>query len=915
MLPVFASASSFNYNLVDDRPLTLDQLTLNSQQSPNDETSNLLVMLLFAVPFGALVFRMSDEKSLSKKYLKLSSAIMILGMGSLLTAQSVATGNAFWGYAFAELEPEMILPDAKNSLRFDHFDKDNISFEGGVTILEQENNAVMFDGKNDYLVLDSDLPSKLKSFTVSAWVKPDYTDGSAVFSVVGESDAFQLSINNNLKPEKIATFKVYDGIKWYTVQSTSQIDEKWTHLSATFSNNFIRIYVDGVLENILSVDPVYVTYEYGVMTQGTFDYISSESNVLIGAFSPIKKNNPEIKNYFYGTIDAISLYDVALTTSQVSKLYEDNRMFDLEPMDLESIDWESTLIEPIVSEPIVSEPIVSEPIVSEPIVSEPIVSEPAESTAVKEGILNEFGFLVDDNHPNDQKIEDAASEGFKVKKQEKKKKYPPVANNDSDSVAQGRSVTTNVAENDTDKNNNINTASVAITSGPTNGSVVVNSDGTVTYTHDDSDTTSDSYSYTISDSTGKTSSPATVSISIIIDPDGDGLSDSDERNIYGTDPLNSDSDGDGLSDGDEVLTHGSDPLDPDSDNDGLEDGNEVNIHGTSPILFDTDDDGLSDGEELNVYGTDPLNSDSDGDGLSDGEELNVYGTDPLNSDSDADGIFDNIDIEPTIHSNDFSDGTTNGTITSGNEVLEIISNPGGGVNISSSGTATVDVCGISSLSLSAGSSINISCGSVTIEVVSGSVDVEFVGDNGLTATAALTEGDDVTFEQDTLFFTNNGSTPVVIEVKGLQITIEGATTPEEPAPTEEPTTETTDPVIDTNSTSTDPVIDTNSTSTDPVIDTNSTSTDPVIDTNSTSTDPVIDTNSTSKTPHQQTQSLTQTPHQQTQSLKQKKYKTLTLMIQLNLLKNSKNKKRLLKPKHLLIKNSLFFTIMISLMKI
>ena len=246
MLPVFASASSFNYNLIDVRPLTLDQLTQSPQQSPNDDdTSNLLVMLLFAVPFGALVFRMSDEKSLSKKFVKLSSSIMIVGMVSLLTAQTISVGNSYYGYgyvfAFAELEPEVILPDAIDSLRFDHFDKDNISFEGGVAILEQENNAVMFDGKNDHLVLDSDLPSKLKSFTVSAWVKPDYTDGSAVFSVIGKSDAFQLFINNNLKPEKIATFEVYDGIKWHTVQSTSQIDEQWTHLSATFSNNFIQM--------------------------------------------------------------------------------------------------------------------------------------------------------------------------------------------------------------------------------------------------------------------------------------------------------------------------------------------------------------------------------------------------------------------------------------------------------------------------------------------------------------------------------------------------------------------------------------------------------------------------------------------------------------------------------------------------
>ncbi|MBC8413088.1 PD40 domain-containing protein, partial [bacterium] len=43
------------------------------------------------------------------------------------------------------------------------------------------------------------------------------------------------------------------------------------------------------------------------------------------------------------------------------------------------------------------------------------------------------------------------------------------------------------------------------------------------------------------------------------DNDNDGLSDDDEINIYGTDPLNPDTDGDTVSDGDEI-TEGSDPL-------------------------------------------------------------------------------------------------------------------------------------------------------------------------------------------------------------------------------------------------------------------------------------------------------------------------------------------------------------------
>jgi len=44
----------------------------------------------------------------------------------------------------------------------------------------------------------------------------------------------------------------------------------------------------------------------------------------------------------------------------------------------------------------------------------------------------------------------------------------------------------------------------------------------------------------------------------------------------------------------------------DTDQDGLTDEDETNIYGTNPLLWDTDGDGCSDGEEVD-YGTDPLN--------------------------------------------------------------------------------------------------------------------------------------------------------------------------------------------------------------------------------------------------------------------------------------------------------------------
>ena len=68
--------------------------------------------------------------------------------------------------------------------------------------------------------------------------------------------------------------------------------------------------------------------------------------------------------------------------------------------------------------------------------------------------------------------------------------------------------------------------------------------------------------------------------------------------------------------------------DVDTDRDGLTDNDEQNIYGTNPINADTDNDGLSDGEEVLSFGTDPINADTDGDGFSDGDEL-AANSDPL----------------------------------------------------------------------------------------------------------------------------------------------------------------------------------------------------------------------------------------------------------------------------------------------
>jgi len=91
---------------------------------------------------------------------------------------------------------------------------------------------------------------------------------------------------------------------------------------------------------------------------------------------------------------------------------------------------------------------------------------------------------------------------------------PPVANDDSDTTPEDTPVSTNVVANDTDVDGTVVSSAVAIVSGPSNGSVVNNGNGTVTYTPNANFNGSDTYTYTVQDSDGATSNVATVTINV-----------------------------------------------------------------------------------------------------------------------------------------------------------------------------------------------------------------------------------------------------------------------------------------------------------------------------------------------------------------------------------------------------------------
>ncbi len=136
----------------------------------------------------------------------------------------------------------------------------------------------------------------------------------------------------------------------------------------------------------------------------------------------------------------------------------------------------------------------------------------------------------------------------------------------------------------------------------------------------------------------------------------------------------------------------------------------------------------------------------------------------VNVDIDDDGIHDDVDSQPLVFSQFFTDGTSSGTITSGQQFLTITDVPGSGINIVATGPATVSACGVSSITFTTGEA-KIICGSITIDMLSGSAVVVYTAVDGTIVTITLNQGDNVTYDEfNSGQITNNGLGEIIISI-------------------------------------------------------------------------------------------------------------------------------------------------------
>ena len=168
------------------------------------------------------------------------------------------------------------------------------------------NYSMSFDGSNDYIDAGSiSALSNVSQYSVSLWANID-TNASGPLRFFGnrESSGSYYGIGADIDLSASLYFYLNGGPSYPTVQVSSVSNYvtagTWFHLVCTFNAGQGYVYIDGV--------------QRGSGTGGSTTDTTTAS-LYIGQ-DPINTNS-----YFYGLIDEVGIWNTALTSTQVSEIY------------------------------------------------------------------------------------------------------------------------------------------------------------------------------------------------------------------------------------------------------------------------------------------------------------------------------------------------------------------------------------------------------------------------------------------------------------------------------------------------------------------------------------------------------------------------------------------------------------------
>lgn len=178
--------------------------------------------------------------------------------------------------------------------------------------------SILLDGVDDYVETNFNADN-FSLLSVSGWIKATnpQLDYNVIISNHYRNDTapyfqFVCRIDNNGKLQ----YRIGNSSSSiFNVISTTTIrDNSWHHFVGTYNGSTLKIYIDGVLENTASANG-------NLYTTG--------NKTSIGGVIDVTSGSEIINNNFLGNIDELSIYNVALTQSDVTTIWNNGVPSDI----------------------------------------------------------------------------------------------------------------------------------------------------------------------------------------------------------------------------------------------------------------------------------------------------------------------------------------------------------------------------------------------------------------------------------------------------------------------------------------------------------------------------------------------------------------------------------------------------------
>ncbi len=166
------------------------------------------------------------------------------------------------------------------------------------------NNALAFDGSNDYVALPASTPVPVgnSAYTIEAWIKPTSMSANNGIAGWGNYGSDNQVTALRLTPGNGGTLGVY----WWNNDlnaTVGNLSGQWHHVATTYDGTNRRLYLDGVLK--------------ASDTPGAHA-VPNANNLRLGSTNAATGNNPGGNGeYFAGSMDEVRIYSVGLTVAQI----------------------------------------------------------------------------------------------------------------------------------------------------------------------------------------------------------------------------------------------------------------------------------------------------------------------------------------------------------------------------------------------------------------------------------------------------------------------------------------------------------------------------------------------------------------------------------------------------------------------